>query len=688
LTVRVRIGDAGTPGSDSQCPALDQTRSLFVTNLRVVAILSFVAVAAVLAVVLMRSPGVGANSASVQVAIDTDTTGNSANALGPTEACNAAPLQVGDTINVDVVVKGVPQFHAEPSPGDGIQGFGFNLLFDPQILQVDAVHIPDGPTIVAASGNASLTYTVDYDYSTEQIDGPPGTTGDVRVDVADLNPHYEAGDGVLARVTLRARAVGASRVDLRSGRTTVYDAASQARAYPADVSNATIVVGSGSCESTPAAFPTPSRGPSFTTGPPLGTPSSIATLDVAIDTDVSSNSDNKLGPTDVCNTTRLKVGDTMDVDIVVRGVPPFDPTTYTNGIGAYGTNLLFDPAILQVSKVQTFDGPTILKAGGTPIPFVILDYAYNPSPSGVDSVRNDPPGTTGDTRIDVVDLSQHYESGDGVLTRVTLQAVGSGKSRLDLTDLITRNPEPQILMAGSFQYKVRHSSATAIVGDGSCSAPTPGPIPTPQLITATPYGPPAGFAKVRIEPARIGLGVDTEITVTANSFGPPIGTYSLDFSVDPTALKIVSCSTSSNCSYSADKNDLRISGFNKEPSRTGILGSFTVRAIALESKLGPLTATSATLRDTNDAAMFTDLPLGKQLLTVFVAAPTPTATPSAGAGCTCTSVPAGTLAIPASLPQAGGEPAPAGDTVEVVLVALGALLLFGVSFVFAARRRA
>src|SRR3990172_696592 len=98
--------------------------------------------AMVLAALLLyveHSPAAHATHVPVEVAIDVDVAGNEANTLGPTESCNATPLAVGETGEVDVVVRGVPPVELvsdhpfEETITHGISGYGFDLLFDPAV---------------------------------------------------------------------------------------------------------------------------------------------------------------------------------------------------------------------------------------------------------------------------------------------------------------------------------------------------------------------------------------------------------------------------------------------------------------------------------------------------------------------------------------------------------------------------
>ena len=96
----------------------------------------------------------------------------------------------------------------------------------------------------------------------------------------------------------------------------------------------------------------------------------------------------------------------------------------TGGILGFDLDLLFNPAVLQVNLIHGFAGPTILKAHGQTQHFEALQY-----------LGGGPPGVFGDVFAGMIDLSNAPSAGDGVLVRVTLQAVGAGVSKLDLAFL-------------------------------------------------------------------------------------------------------------------------------------------------------------------------------------------------------------------------------------------------------------
>jgi hypothetical protein len=197
------------------------------------------------------------------------------------------------------------------------------------------------------------------------------------------------------------------------------------------------------------------------------------TIDVAIDVDTEGNDDNFLGQTESCNDTPLQVGETIDVDIVVRGVPEFQEDVLGTGIRGSDFELRFNPGVVSVKEIHAFDGPTILKTGGPPEPIVFINYFHG--------------DTFGFVTVGVIDLSAGRHSGDGILTRATLEAVGTGATRLDLTYDLAETDRPNLYAQdeSTSAYTVNESNATIVVGDGSCAAPTPTtypatpPSPTP-----------------------------------------------------------------------------------------------------------------------------------------------------------------------------------------------------------------
>ena len=128
-------------------------------------------------------------------------------------------------------------------------------------------------------------------------------------------------------------------------------------------------------------------------------------FDLAIDTEVNGNSASSLGSLDPC--VAVTSGQTFAVDLVVRGVP-------APGIAALAGDILYDPAILQITA---HDFSSYMLGG---IPLALSDV---------------PPDTDGDFRIDDVNLSLNFATGDGVIIRLTFQAIANGGSTLTWDDI-------------------------------------------------------------------------------------------------------------------------------------------------------------------------------------------------------------------------------------------------------------
>jgi hypothetical protein len=80
-----------------------------------------------LALALVADEAQGADPGNVDVvAVDLDTTGNTASSIGTVEGCREG-LTVGQIFDIDVYVTGV-------NVADGISGAGFNLVFNPAVM--------------------------------------------------------------------------------------------------------------------------------------------------------------------------------------------------------------------------------------------------------------------------------------------------------------------------------------------------------------------------------------------------------------------------------------------------------------------------------------------------------------------------------------------------------------------------
>ncbi len=220
---------------------------------------------------------------NVTVAIDTDTTGNTATSLGDAQACNS--ISVGQSLDIDVVVDTIPPWSdlngdGTPDLNDtgGLQAFQFMLLYDPQVVEVTAVN---NEMLIAANGVVPI----------DLGDTLPDRDGRFELGFADLGfTTPEDGAGVLSRISLTAVGVGQSNLDLSE--TAVVDMGNDG--YPLTVRNAAVSVGQ------PCTPPDPlsgtSTGDSDTTAPGDGagadtTPADDATGNDGAPADDATGSD-------------------------------------------------------------------------------------------------------------------------------------------------------------------------------------------------------------------------------------------------------------------------------------------------------------------------------------------------------------------------------------------------------------
>lgn len=188
-----------------------------------------------------------------------------------------------------------------------------------------------------------------------------------------------------------------------------------------------------------------------------------ANVSVGIDANISGNSPNALGPQDACNS--LNVGDTLQVDVWVKGVPPVNEDRSSFGIAGWSFNLVYDPAVVNFTAAQN----NMMLNTSAPFEFVMANF-------DPDGGANPFPATSGNMRLDFADISEDYENGDGVLSRLTLTAVGPGATTLSLEDSLEGQPSPAIYMVAGFPYGVSQRHDALIVVGGSCAG---APVPTP-----------------------------------------------------------------------------------------------------------------------------------------------------------------------------------------------------------------
>jgi hypothetical protein len=323
-------------------------------------------------------------------------------------------------------------------------------------------------------------------------------------------------------------------------------------------------------------------------------------VQVAIDVDVAGNGDNVLGSTESCSEAALQVGETIDVDVVVRGVPQYSSALRSGGIAGFAFNLLFDPDVVRVDRVHTFNGPTILHAMSSSATLTIVDYDY-----ALLTGRQLPPGTTGNVEVTMLDSAAQYESGDGVMTRVTLTAVGAGTARLGLR-LDYRNwPKPEIFSGDTTEYVVESTDAALVVGAGSCLAtPPPFPTPTPRVTFGPTPSPFPGAYTIWLEPESIPLNEEATVFVKASAEGPDaaIGSYAIEVSLS--GAQFVGCEGNSYCQFLGDRVDVYKS------SSEWLTGEVTLAAITLRAE------TMAVIAAVGEFAALLD-PNGKPLPVTF-----------------------------------------------------------------------
>lgn len=147
---------------------------------------------------------------------------------------------------------------------------------------------------------------------------------------------------------------------------------------------------------------------------------------VGIDMDITGNNDSKIGTIDNCAKIP-KVGDTLTFDLVVKEIDP------AIRIAGYQVDIDYDPNVIQINSVISSDS-----AGSTaPNNVTILSRIASGGGSGfVELTEGSLPDTDGSFTVAVADGTgnpsppANHEDGEGVLARITVEAVGTGVSDL------------------------------------------------------------------------------------------------------------------------------------------------------------------------------------------------------------------------------------------------------------------
>ena len=181
---------------------------------------------------------------------------------------------------------------------------------------------------------------------------------------------------------------------------------------------------------------------------------------IAVDVNTAGNTATSLGLTDTC--VRIEPGATVVVDIVVDAIPTDRPMT------AFQLELLYDPAIVNV----TANDVAMLLA---------TNADFNPQ-----YVGNPLPDTDGDFLVAVADFTMSPgDTGPGVLSRITLSAVGSGVTNLSPAGIDIRDDHNKVIPVQAL------AAADVAVGQ-KCPAEAPTTTTTPPAGQPTPGTPPDG----------------------------------------------------------------------------------------------------------------------------------------------------------------------------------------------------
>lgn len=215
---------------------------------------------------------------------------------------------------------------------------------------------------------------------------------------------------------------------------------------------------------TPTAAPTdtPTAAPTDTPTPaPTDTPTPSPTAGtgqvnlVAFDGDTSGNAPTSIGTVQNCASIP-SAGGTVTIDIVVDSIPVFDEGTFDGGLGGIGFNVTYNPAFVSVTAKQVA-GASLLGA--------------NPD-SSITSFSNAVPDSDGDYKIAEADSGATYESGAGVLVRLTFTGVANGTSIIGVTDTDGGDGDgvPDLYSAITAPYTISNIVGGSIVVGGACPA--------------------------------------------------------------------------------------------------------------------------------------------------------------------------------------------------------------------------
>ncbi len=187
----------------------------------------------------------------------------------------------------------------------------------------------------------------------------------------------------------------------------------------------------------------------------LGTHTNSTIALGAVDPNSADNTATSLGPRETC--LQIEPGATVDVDVTVAAIPTDRPMT------AYQVQLFYNPAIVNVTASD----------------FALL-LAANEGSKPLPALTDPLPDSDGSFQVAALDFSTSPgETGPGVLTRVTLTAVGSGVSNLSPANFNIRDDRNE-------QVPVDSLAAAYLSVGQQCPTDEPPVLSEPPRATSTP----------------------------------------------------------------------------------------------------------------------------------------------------------------------------------------------------------
>ncbi|MCH7483588.1 MAG: hypothetical protein IIA90_00390, partial [Chloroflexi bacterium] len=171
------------------------------------------------------------NQSQVRVGVDADPSGNTATSISDVQDCREVGLD--DSFQIDVFVEDVSNL-------DGLQ---FNLVYNPDVVNVVGLEVDSENTFLASGSSGPLIDLSNFDDPVAMED----TDGTFVVAVGDFGD-AESGEGVLARISLRA--IGTGQSDLALANLIITSLNAQGTSLPIEgviITNAAVAV-EASCE--------------------------------------------------------------------------------------------------------------------------------------------------------------------------------------------------------------------------------------------------------------------------------------------------------------------------------------------------------------------------------------------------------------------------------------------------------